>query len=40
MNGAYGVGLLAFERIGEMLPTIAGAVVFVVAIWIISGVRA
>ncbi|MET4289233.1 hypothetical protein ABIA95_000196 [Bradyrhizobium sp. LA8.1] len=36
----WGQGPAAFDRIGEMLPSIACAMLLLVAIWIICKVRA
>ncbi|MDI3563542.1 hypothetical protein [Bradyrhizobium sp. Arg816] len=40
MNGAWGVGPLAFEQLFEMLPYIGFGVLFLGGIWLISKVRA
>lgn len=43
MNGAYGEPLAAAAKLAAMMPTaaeVAGAVIFLAAIWLISGCRA
>lgn len=40
MNGAYGVGLLAFERLAEAMPSIAFTGLFLGSIWLIIRCRA
>jgi hypothetical protein len=40
MNGEYGAGLAAFDKLIAMLPQIAGAVVLIGLVWIISACRA
>jgi hypothetical protein len=43
MNGDYGEGLLAFQRLFEVLPTITELIVaalFFGAVWLVSGCRA
>jgi hypothetical protein len=40
MSAAVGAGLLAFEKMGAAIPSIAFAALFIGAIWLISACRA